>query len=418
MSATHGTRALSSLLVVALSIQPLSMASAQVTGAPRSPSGLQQQVEELRRTQELLMEMLTSMRLSMQSPPPTERDRQKVEKAATDALNGLGDALGGLPKTDELQSAQRALETLRKCESEAASTLRGQAPLTLECDRGKAQESLEAVRKAINKSYEDCVSAIKTGQAGLEEIKTINVMSEGDRSKIAGLAKGFPKEVTECIDSARRAGEQFDSAMNSMAIMMNMAASMCAASGGNPYVCGTLFVLAMLSSLFQKGGGDGDGKGDGKGRSEGSGTTVVAQGGPERPNQGGTQAPARSELKGAGGDLVCNRQGETYVCRTSANPNYLQFPVSVATQRQGWTALQYDAQTLEVKEGQVREFASASVFDSIQSISNCQKSLKRNGKEIDGSMIVTDKAKVSYLFAWQGAWRAVMEARTCPIRSN
>ena len=417
ISAPRGKRALSSLLVVALSAQPFSMASAQVTSTSRAPSGLQQQVEELRRTQELLMEMLTSMRLSMQAVPPTERDRQKVEKAATDSLSGLGDALGSLPKTDELQSAQRALETLRKCENEAASTLRGQPPPTLECDRGKAQESLEAVRKAINKSYEDCVSAIKDGQAGLDEIKTITVMSEGDRSKIAGLAKSLPKDAAECIDAARRAGEQFDSAMNSMAIMMNMAASMCAASGGNPYVCGTLFVLAMLSSLFQKGGGDGDGKGDGKGRSEGSATTV-AQGGRQSPNQAGTQAPARSELKGAGGDLVCNRQGEAYVCRTSANPNYLQFPVSVATQRQGWTGLQFDPQTLEVKEGQVREFPPTSVFDSIQSISNCQKSLKRNGREIDGSMIVTDRAKVSYLFAWQGEWRAVMEARTCPSRSK
>lgn len=417
ISATDGKRALSSLLVLALSTQPFSLAAAQVTGASRTPSGLQQQVEELRRTQELLMEMLTSMRLSMQAAPPSERDRQKVEKAAKDALNGLGEALGGLPRTDELVSAQRALETLRNCESEAASTLRGQTPATLDCDRGKAQESLEAVRRAISKSYEDCVSAIKTGQAGVEEVRTINVMSEGDRSRVAGLAKGLPKEITECIDSARRAGEQFDSAMNSMALMMNMAASMCAASGGNPYVCGTLFVLAMLSSLFQKGGGDGDGKGDGKGPSEGR-STAVAQGGNERPNQGVTQATARSELRGAGGDLVCSRQGETYVCRTSANPNYLQFPVTVTTQRQGWASLRYDPQTLEVKEGQVKDFTSASVFDGFQTISNCHKSLKRNGKQIDGSMIVIDKAKVSYLFAWQGAWRAVMEAGTCPSKSN
>jgi hypothetical protein len=73
-----------------------------------------------------------------------------------------------------------------------------------------------------------------------------------------------------------------------------MAANVCFASAGNPYVCGGMLAIAILMEIFDGSGGGGNGKGKGEGPKEGG-----AGGGQDIPTIHGGPAKESEEGKAA-----------------------------------------------------------------------------------------------------------------------
>ena len=79
------------------------------------------------------------------------------------------------------------------------------------------------------------------------------------------------------------------------------AAQICASSGGNPYVCGALFALAILMDMFGSGDGDGTGQ-DGDGQS----SVKIPGSAGQIPNAPPAPPPPPFSVKGtAGGTINC-----------------------------------------------------------------------------------------------------------------
>jgi hypothetical protein len=156
---------------------------------------------------------------------------------------------------------------------------------------------LEKLKRDALKDWDDCVST-------LEQVRMINPsnlprdpsgLSEGSSKDLVGklqqLKGRFDQsqgKARECLDKLGDAYNKLrgqENAAAAMSMALGLAAQVCVASGGNPYVCGAILIVAMLMDLFKGGGGGGDGDGDGKGKGTGPGPETV-QG--VKGNEGGT----------------------------------------------------------------------------------------------------------------------------------
>mgnify|MGYP003673755773 CR=1 FL=1 len=174
------------------------------------------------------------------------------------------------------------------------------------------------------------IFGVARGESESNETLTENLKVLKDQLADAG------DEVNNCADQL---SDLYDQALNqenavaAMAMMMNFAATACAQSGGNPYVCGAVFLFAILASLFSDGGGDGDGDGksDGDGI-EGDGTSDVAgvsggKGtGPEpkpvsQPADTASVVPGVRPIDGVlDGKWSCGFEGLEWTCAHTTDP--------------------------------------------------------------------------------------------------
>ena len=207
-----------------------------------------------------------------------------------------------------------AAAQLGDCPPDEAQRLLGE----LEEQRQDTLEAWNKCRDALLRTGKVLPTAIPRDPVGIardEGSENLKKQIEKARNDIQGLGK----EIEDCGDDL---GDLFDQlqdqedAAAAMAMMMNFAATACMASGGNPYVCGAVFLVAILSSLFSDGGGDGDGDGESDGTGEAGDGTVAAGSGPKKGPPAPTQVDPGDGDWGdvANGDFTCEVEGSELLC--------------------------------------------------------------------------------------------------------
>lgn len=282
-----------------------------VEEATRIGSQNKDEIERLRSLIEALLSQSEADRRANQyrtenrGPEAARSDAVEIGEQATAAAENL-------TNPEKQAELDRALgEDLRTRMAECATGMRSRWESLLEQEGGAQISEIEAaiqecspddVREMLDELKEQQRRALDAwGQCRDVLIST----GEFDPASIpvnpGGFARGevsddlkrrlqqIGQDVADLEDSARNCGSNlndlFDQIQNqedsaaAMAMMMNFAASACMGSGGNPWVCGSLFAMAFLMSLFSDGGGDGDGDGgsDGTGQ-RGNGQNVGGTG--------------------------------------------------------------------------------------------------------------------------------------------
>ncbi len=233
----------------------------------------------------------------------TEEGMQQARESAgilAEKLPDVVNALGNVPE-EHLPNGlkERMVGCATTVQSVSKNVLEDQAEFDFadlgSCTPQEMREilnELDLIKNQTQQAWAQCRDAVlQTGKVSGNSLPTdIFGVARGDLAQNETLVNNLSAlkdqlgdagaEVTEC---AGQLSDIYDQAVNqensaaAMAMMMNMAGTICASSGGNPYVCGAAFLVAILANLFSDGGGDGDGDGksDGDGV-EGDGTSSVA----------------------------------------------------------------------------------------------------------------------------------------------
>jgi hypothetical protein len=298
-------------------------------------------IDSIKTTQEAILE-LSKQILARQSA----RDAVDMYVAQPDQLEkllpGKQDAVekglklvsdlpeNSVPDKAKLEACIKAVVAVGK-----ARTQDGGASAVAACPREDAQklaDDLAKQRDDATKTWTSCMNTFKRAKefqdiklpanpTGLspEQVKETEEAIDAVRkqaAKTAGPAKDCVDGIEETFDKIQNA----ESAASALSAALSMAGSVCMMSGGNPYVCGAIFVVAMLMSLFDnKGGGNGDKTGDSS-EDVGSKSAKVPKCtkdcGEKKPGGGG--APP---IIGLGGDVQCAPASATAVdCYLQAAP--------------------------------------------------------------------------------------------------
>lgn len=203
------------------------------------------------------------------------------------------------------------------------------------CNSEKARRILKDMKKNRDNllgDYKNCRDAmtgtgkifeehlpIDPASISAEDLKNLKDNLSKFKSKVDTTAKG----AIECADRLEKTVQDLknmDGSAAAAASILNMAGTICMASGGNPYVCGGAFVLAFLMQLFGSGNGDGDGDGKpgngggGVADSDGNGLTSTPGGG-----RGTTPKPVTPVPDGLGNDFGNSIAGAV-ICRVEGGP--------------------------------------------------------------------------------------------------
>ncbi|MEM1050010.1 MAG: hypothetical protein AAGL24_27890 [Pseudomonadota bacterium] len=233
----------------------------------------------------------------------TEEGQQQARQAVTEIEKKIPDALNVLQQVPEEHFPNGLKERMIGCADKLQSVSKDVVDNNLDfsaqdfegCSPKDVREllaELDQIKQQTQEAWAQCRDAVlSTGKVSSSSLPSdIFGVARGESKKNENLTENLKElkdqlsdagdDVNDCADQL---SNLYDKALNqenaaaAMAMMMNFAATACAASGGNPYVCGAVFLVAILASLFSDGGGDGDGDGksDGDGV-EGDGTSDVA----------------------------------------------------------------------------------------------------------------------------------------------
>ena len=183
------------------------------------------------------------------------------------------------------------------------------------------QQSLEAwttCRETLIKTGKVLPSKIPLDPTGIDRKEAKDKFVPTLKS-IGDDVKTLSADVVKCGDSIEGIYEDIsnqEDAGAAMAMMLNTAAQLCMATGGNPYACGAIFLVAILASLFGSGSGDGDGDGksDGTGE-EGNGTPGTGVG--VSPKKSPTTPPTTPPIPGPDGENVTGTADGPWRCKTT-----------------------------------------------------------------------------------------------------
>lgn len=141
------------------------------------------------------------------------------------------------------------------------------------CDptiRSEVERGLLDVERQANDAYQTCRDAIARDAAEYRRLLPQNPRTGVSEQALEALKKYPRPNIRECADKVQRAAEQLKDVADAKDLFsgsMQIAANVCFASGGNPYVCGGMLAVAILMKLLDGGGGGGgDGKEQGKGK--------------------------------------------------------------------------------------------------------------------------------------------------------
>ena len=168
----------------------------------------------------------------------------------------------------------------------------------LKKQREQSLEAWKACRETLIKTGKVLPSKIPADPTGIDRKEAKDKFVPTLKS-IGEDVKSLGGEVAKCsnsIESLYKDISNQEDAGAAMAMMLNTAAQLCMATGGNPYACGAIFLVAILASLFGSGSGDGDGDGksDGTGE-EGNGTPGTGVGVSPKPSP--TPAPEQNKIE-------------------------------------------------------------------------------------------------------------------------
>ena len=297
------------------------------------------------------------------------------------ALNNAGQQM---TQADSLGSEQ-IREFLAECSSSDAREILKE----IEAAKSEAVQTWQRCRTTLVENLQIEPSTLPSDPTGLSSQGRVAIQKNLEQLKAAGT--DLDNCADELEDTYKKITEHEDAAL-AMASMMNFAATACAASGANPYVCGAAFLIAMLMSLSADGGGDGngdgdqkeDGTGDGNGSDDGFGTRVGLGGKQGPPEQASAEPapveptpPPISEARGTWGNVLtgrfaCDAIGTKLRCLDTATQNNFTFNPDNAVNENAQVAALF-RQIIEDRES--------------ENFSICQAAVDATGLPIDGVIL-------------------------------
>jgi hypothetical protein len=184
---------------------------------------------------------------------------------------------------------------------------------------GCTQKDIDDLKDGLLKQESDAVAAygqcrsVIMSRAGEYKSLLPSNINDLDSKRLSELGKYPDPEVKQCAQDIDKAVRQLTQAKDAKALVstaMTMAANVCFASGGNPYVCGAMLFVAVLMEIFDgSGGGKGKGPGDeDKDSPTGSGGSPTISAGPNREGEPEKEAREKAAdqavAKGPSGNLA------------------------------------------------------------------------------------------------------------------
>jgi len=168
-----------------------------------------------------------------------------------------------------------------------------------QCDkdaREALKTKLQTIEKDARKAYDDCRQTIEEGAAEYRNLLPANASDRIDPNAFNAIKQYPNKRVRACADEVKKAIDALKDVRDAKALVSNaltMAANICFASGGNPWVCGGMLAIALIMEIFDGGGGGkGDGAGKGPPGGAGGGNAPTVSGAP--PREGKSEGDART----------------------------------------------------------------------------------------------------------------------------
>jgi predicted nucleic acid-binding Zn-ribbon protein len=303
--------------------------------------------------QELLqnnLAQITSLRSAvLYAGPGRENARNDAQKSLGAIDNGkIIDSVAALPqssfdnpelKTQILGCVKGLTDASRQTLSSGSTNIDG---LSAACPDVKARQVLrelqketQAAKQAWTKCRQTVVDATNLPSNALPDDPEglSNLSASQVQQNLAALA-GTAGSAQQCAKDMQQAFQKItDQAKASAALgsALTLASQVCFASGGNPYVCGGMIVIALLMDMFGGKGGGGDGAGPGPNEPGGGGggktidvATVPGPPGPPGPSPSPSPNPSgvfdgASEGTWGGsvtGTIACVAVNHTLTCWT------------------------------------------------------------------------------------------------------
>lgn len=277
-------------------------------------------------------------------------DADEISVKAEAAENNLNDQKLDRALTPELRKRlAECTGTLKKefgelMEKDPKPSLSEIQAAVASCDSAEVQkilDDLEEQRRQTLDAWGECRDTLIS--SGNFDPKSISIdpsqlargkATDDVKKQIEDLKKqteGLSDQALACRD---RMSDLFEDLQNqedsaaAMASMMNFAATACMSSGGNPYVCGALFLVAILASLFSSGSGDGDGDGESDGTGQKGDGNNMAGSGP-RTNSGDSPAVSSTASDTTGSDATaipsdCEGANCSVICKPVASSDVME----------------------------------------------------------------------------------------------
>lgn len=169
-------------------------------------------------------------------------------------------------------------------------------------ERRRIVKRIEALQQEAQRTYENCRDTLSRDSRVLaDRLPYDGARVDTDDLKVLDEAQLATEDARACVSTIKETVKDLqdaDKAKAAMSQMLALAANVCFASGGNPYVCGAMIALAVLMDIFD-GSGDGGGE-DGKGGGDGPGDDAGIPSMSTTPGPGG---------EGEGDDPTAGKSG-------------------------------------------------------------------------------------------------------------
>ena len=281
-------------LVASIGLSNVGYAQTPLEKIQADVEALKDQARSTQQAQSDILKALAAI-LAMQIAVEVKPDRETAQERVTDAEGRglpqeLEKALDNSQQFDALDTSVTVL--VKKCVG-AAAKARVSPHNTNFSLEGCSQKDIADLGEALLKQESNAIAVLERCRAVItsraEEYKSLlppNI-NDANPTKFSILGSYPDPSVKKCAQDIDRAVRQIAQAKDAKALVstaMTMAANVCFASGGNPYVCGAMLFVAILMEIFDgSGGGKGKGPGDGdKDSPTGSGGSPTISVGPSR----------------------------------------------------------------------------------------------------------------------------------------
>ena len=285
---------------VALAQQPIDVMQADLKELKRKVAQLESDAESaaaFRASQAAGMAELLSRQLA-QVAPTKESAADWVANAAV-ARDELAQAVNEQSFLAHAPPDVRALakNCVLAASSAQVSTTDNPAFALTNCTSAQQQElkkKLQNLENAAKETFDKCRRVVTNLAPEYQDLVPRNP-HDVNPELLKHLAAYPDAAVRDCQGAIEEAYQGLSEIKDAKAIISNamtLAANVCFASGGNPYVCGGMLALAILMEIFDGSGGGGNGDGPGEGPKEGG-----AGGGQTAPTISGGSARESDEAK-------------------------------------------------------------------------------------------------------------------------
>ncbi|MGU3463574.1 hypothetical protein ACLBXO_01860 [Methylobacterium sp. C33D] len=314
-------------LVVSIGLQNEAHSQTPLEKIQNDVAGLKEQAQSTQQAQSEILRTLATI-LAKQVAGEAKPDKETAQKKAADAESrGLSqDLVKSLEDPTKFNALEPSVASLvQKCVGGAAKAKVTPENFNFKLE-GCSQKDIDNLKEGLLKQESDAVAtfskcrSVVASKAGEYESLLPRNINDVDPKKLSALGSYPDPDVRKCAEDIDRAARQITQAKDAKALLstaLTMAANVCFASGGNPYVCGAMLFVAILMSIFDgSGGGKGKGPGDGdKDTPTGSGSTSTISVGPSR------EGDLEKEVREKTADQAINRGPSENLATPGGDPD-------------------------------------------------------------------------------------------------